>query len=44
LTLVFGAEGLEAARYVERLPDRTTTSDVLRNSAQPGVANGVRLK
>src|SRR5687768_4671210 len=29
VTLVFGAQGLEAARYVERLPQRTTTTDLV---------------
>jgi outer membrane protein assembly factor BamE (lipoprotein component of BamABCDE complex) len=34
VTLVFGAQGLEAARYVERLPERTTTTDLLAKSRQ----------
>jgi outer membrane protein assembly factor BamE (lipoprotein component of BamABCDE complex) len=34
LTLVFGAQGLEAARYVARLPERTTTTDLLPGPAR----------
>jgi hypothetical protein len=32
VTLDFGAQGLEAARYVERIPERTTATDLLANS------------
>ena len=32
VTLVFGPRGLEAARYVERLPERATATDLLASS------------
>jgi outer membrane protein assembly factor BamE (lipoprotein component of BamABCDE complex) len=34
ITLVFGAEGLETARYVVRVPERTMVTDLLAIVAQ----------